>query len=220
MSAWQRFRQHLAYHGIQLGVLALAAGSILAAANRLTAVEIGKRQSEDLNTSIAEVIPATMHDNDMVRDAIVVPRENGHAIKVYRARHDRQVSAVAFEIDGHGYSPTPIRLIMGIDRDGKILGVRVLSHSETPGLGDKIDSRKTHWILAFSGKSLTNPNAKGWHVKKDGGDFDQFSGATITPRGVVKAVYTGLQFFKAHKPLLLNAVTPASADMIPQGGEQ
>jgi H+/Na+-translocating ferredoxin:NAD+ oxidoreductase subunit G len=218
MNSWQKFRGHLSYHSIQLGVLALLAGGILAGANRLTAVEIAKRQSEDLNTSIAEVIPASIHDNDMVHDVITVPDGDGQTIKVYRARQGQQVSAVAYEFVAHGYSPTPIRLIMGIDKDGHILGVRVLSHAETPGLGDKIEAKKTHWILAFSGKSLDNPGAKGWHVKKDGGDFDQFSGATITPRGVVKGVYAALQFFAAHKPLLIHGQTPASANMTIQGG--
>jgi electron transport complex protein RnfG len=218
LGIWQRFRQHLAYHSIQLGVLALLAGGILAYANRLTAVEIAKRQSEDLNNSIGQVVPAAIHDNDMVHDAIVVPDGDNGPVKVYRARQGQQVTAVAYEFDAHGYSPTPIRLIMGVDRDGRILGVRVLSLSETPGLGDKIEAKKTHWIFAFDGKSLDDPGAKGWHVKKDGGDFDQFSGATITPRGVVKGVYAALQFFKAHRPLLIHGMTPASADML-QGNE-
>ena len=212
MNAWQRFRHHLAYHPVQLGVLALVAGGILAGANRLTAVEIGKRQSEDLNSSIAQVIPATMHDNDMVADAIVVPDGHGQQIKVYRARQRQRVSAVAFEIDTHGYSPTPIKLIMGIDRNGQILGVRVLSHSETPGLGDKIDSKKTHWIFAFAGKSLHNPGAKGWHVKQAGGDFDQFTGATISPRAVVKAVKKALEFYQRHEAQI------AAADHPTEGG--
>ena len=214
MSAWQRFRGHLAYHPVQLGVLALVAGGILAGANRLTAGEIAQRQNEDLNNSIGEVIPPTMHDNNMVADAIVVPNGAGQSIKVYRARKDGKVTAVAYEYTAHGYSPTPIRLIMGVAANGTILGVRVLSLAETPGLGDKIESSKTHWIFAFSGKSLGNPGQKGWHVKKDGGDFDQFTGATITPRGVVKGVYAGLKFFAAHKPLLLHAMTPASSDLM------
>jgi len=219
MSIWKRFRGHMAYHPVQLGVLALVASGVLAGADRLTAGQIAKRQNEDLNSSIAQVIPASMHDNDMVDDAISVPDGEGRSIKVYRARKGQRVTAVAYQYIAHGYSPTPIKLIMGVGRDGRILGVRVLSHSETPGLGDKIESSKTDWIFAFSGKSLHNPGAKGWHVKKDGGDFDQFSGATITPRGVVKGVYAGLRFFAAHRPLLLHAMTPASSDLVRQGGE-
>jgi len=221
MNAWQRFRSHLAYHAVQLGVLALLAGAVLAGFNHMTAVEIAKRQNEDLNNSIGQVVPASMHDNDMVHDVITVPNGHGGRIKVYRARMGQKVTAVAYKFVAHGYAPSPITLIMGVDPNGHILGVRVLSLSETPGLGDKIQAKKTHWIFAFNGKSLHNPGAKGWHVKKDGGDFDQFTGATITPRGVVKGVYAALQFFAAHRPLLIHGQTPASANLMHpmQGGE-
>lgn len=95
-------------------------------------------------------------------------------------------------------------MIMGIDRDGNILGVRVLSHKETPGLGDKIEVTKSNWILNFVGRSLDNLTPAQWAVKKDGGEFDQFSGATITPRKSVQAIYRGLQLFKKHKDQLTN----------------
>lgn len=219
MNLWKRFRGHLAYHPVQLGVLALLAGVVLAGANHLTAGQISKRQSEDLNNSIGQVIPASMHNNDMVSDFIAVPDGQGGQVRVYRARMGQKVTAVAYKFVAHGYSPNPITLIMGLDSKGNILGVRVLSLSETPGLGDKIESKKTHWIFGFTGKSLHNPNAKGWHVKKDGGIFDQFTGATITPRGVVKGVYAALKFFAVHRSLLIHGQTPASANLMhPQQG--
>src|SRR5690606_7665772 len=102
-----------------------------------------------------------------------------------------------------GYSGT-IRLLVGIDAEGRLTGVRVLQHNETPGLGDKVELRKDDWILGFDGLSLRNPVASGWQVKKDGGDFDQFVGATITPRAVVAAVYNALQFFDLNRENLLN----------------
>ena len=94
-------------------------------------------------------------------------------------------------------------MIMGVDREGNILGVRVLSHKETPGLGDKIEVAKSDWILKFATKSLDNVKPEQWAVKKDGGEFDQFSGATITPRKTVQAVHRGLQLFKAHQAQLI-----------------
>jgi electron transport complex protein RnfG len=97
---------------------------------------------------------------------------------------------------------------MGIDRSGHITGVRVIKHKETPGLGDKIEAAKNSWIFAFEGKSLGDPAADKWAVKKDGGVFDQFAGATITPRGVVKAVKGGLEFFEKNRAQLLDVSAP------------
>jgi electron transport complex protein RnfG len=123
-------------------------------------------------------------------------------VTVYRARRAGRVEAVVFKTVGRGYAG-PIVCIMGVARDGQLLGVRVLKHSETPGLGDKIEPAKDRWIYAFEGKSLDAPPADKWAVKKDGGVFDQFAGATITPRGVVRAVKGGLELFAREKPRML-----------------
>ncbi|HOV05508.1 MAG TPA: RnfABCDGE type electron transport complex subunit G, partial [Kaistiaceae bacterium] len=98
-----------------------------------------------------------------------------------------------------------IRILMGVASDGGLLGVRVLQHAETPGLGDKIEAAKDDWILGFFGLSFGNPPKEKWAVRKDGGQFDQFSGATITPRAVVGAVRTGLEFFEANRERLTKA---------------
>jgi electron transport complex protein RnfG len=109
---------------------------------------------------------------------------------------------VAFGITAQGYAG-PIELILGLDTRGQILGVRAIAHAETPGLGDKIEASRDDWILGFNGLSLSDPPSERWAVKKDGGDFDQFSGATITPRAVVGAIKTGLAFFAAKRDTLL-----------------
>jgi electron transport complex protein RnfG len=205
------FRQHIAYHGLLLGGLALVAGSLLAFGSRVTYPEIAQREAEDLKGSLSQVVPDAMHDNDMLADTLEVTGPDGAPMTVYRANLKQQVSAVAFALDAYGYAGTPIRLIMGIDSHGTILGVRVLSHAETPGLGDKIETAKGDWILSFSGKSLDDPGEKGWGVKKDGGIFDQFTGATITPRGVVRGVHKGLAFFHDNRNRLLTAVGNAKA---------
>ena len=101
-----------------------------------------------------------------------------------------------------GYSGA-IHLLVGIFADGRLAGVRVLSHKETPGLGDKIELAKSDWVRSFEGKSLSDPGEDRWAVKKDRGDFDQFAGATITPRAVVKAVHGALRYFDTHRAQLL-----------------
>ena len=111
------------------------------------------------------------------------------------------VTGLAFEMSGPGYSGL-IHVLLGIAPDGTLLGVRVRSHTETPGLGDKIELAKDDWILGFTGKSLRDPAPENWKVKRDGGVFDQFSGATITPRAVVRTITRGLTFFDRNKAAL------------------
>ena len=123
-------------------------------------------------------------------------------LTIYRARLGSALKGVVFQVSERGYSGE-ILVLMAVDVDGKMLGARVLKHTETPGLGDKIEVAKDKWILSFNGKSLGEPPADKWGVKKDGGVFDQFAGATITPRAVVKAVKGGMLFFSEHKAEIL-----------------
>jgi Na+-translocating ferredoxin:NAD+ oxidoreductase subunit G len=189
-------------HAFILGVFCLGFGVVLAATDMFTADEIKIRAVEDMQNSLTQVIPPGLHDNSPVKDAIELTSEEGKPMKVYRATKDGKVTAVAYEILGSGYGGE-IRLMLGVDADGKVLGVRATQHKETPGLGDKIDPAKSDWITRFTGLSLGTPPVDKWKVKKDGGHFDQFSGATITPRGVVGAVRRGLEFFAAHKAQLV-----------------
>jgi len=123
-------------------------------------------------------------------------------VTVYRARkHGQPVALFATPVAPDGYSG-PIQLLIGVRADGALAGVRVLSHKETPGLGDGIDEKRSPWILAFTGKSLSDPGPDGWKVKKDGGAFDQFTGATITPRAVVKATHKFLEYVQTHREQL------------------
>lgn len=196
------------FQGVLLGGFCLVASVTLAMGYRLSAPAIEARQKEDMAASLEQVIPARLRGNDMVADAVTIEGPAGKTT-VYRARKGGAVSAVAYRVVGQGYGGE-IVIVMGVDRNGEILGVRVVQHSETPGLGDKVDVRKTRWVDAFAGKSLANtPDAK-WAVKKDGGQFDQFSGATITPRGVVKAVREGLAFFAANRARMLDDAAGAA----------
>lgn len=184
-------------HTLVLGGFSMVAAALLAGGNLATTDQIALRAVEDMQASLGQVIPTSIHDNNPVADAVTVAET-----KVYRAIKGGKVTGVAYESAGKGYAG-PVRVIMGVDAEGKVLGVRVVKHNETPGLGDKIEVAKSDWITKFNGLSLGNPPVEKWAVKKDGGPFDQFSGATITPRAVVNAIRDGLTFFAAHKSELL-----------------
>lgn len=190
-------RDKLAYQPLLLGSIALLASGALAAVSSLTGPAIAAAEAKDLRDSLSEVLPAGLADNDFLKDTVDLDRD-GKTVTVYRARHDGELKAALFKVEGRGYGGE-IQVLMAVDRDGRMLGARILKHSETPGLGDKIDVKKSDWVLDFNGKSLGDPAPEKWAVKKDSGVFDQFAGATITPRAVVGAVKGGLEFFAARK---------------------
>jgi electron transport complex protein RnfG len=194
--------QRTMIHGVILGVFCLGFGLLLAITNSVTAKDIAARALEDKLNSLGQVIPDNIHDNNLVKDSFTMKNDRDKEITVYRATKEGKVTGVAYEIFGTGYAGE-IKLMLAVDAQGKVLGVRVLAHKETPGLGDKINVKKTDWILHFTDLSLGNPPVDKWKVKKDGGQFDQFAGATITPRGVVRAIKEGLEFFDAHKAQML-----------------
>ena len=203
-----RLRPKLEFQTGILAGFALLASILLGVTNCSTQDTIQQRLDEDLKKSLQEVVPVTLYDNDLLQDTLTIPSADynigANETTVYLAKKSGKVTAVCFKfIAPDGYSGA-INMIIGIDRDGNILGVRVLSHKETPGLGDKIEVAKSTWILSFIGRSLDNLTPAQWAVKKDGGVFDQFAGATITPRKSVQATYRSLQLFKAHQAQLIN----------------
>jgi electron transport complex protein RnfG len=200
----EQLRGMLGYPGAVLGGIGLLTSGALALADRATLDDIKAAQDLDMKQSLTQVLPGK-YDNDMLKDTVLLPGPDGE-VTVYRARRAGQVAAVVFKVQARGYAG-PIVSMMGVDRDGKMLGVRVIKHIETPGLGDKIEPAKGEWIHSFEGKSLGNPPADKFAVKKDGGVFDQFAGATITPRAVVKSVKGGLAFFAKEKARMLADTT-------------
>ena len=194
---FESIREKIAYQPILLGVFALLASGALAWASSATGDAIAAAEAKDLRDSLSEVLPAGLADNDFLKDTVDL--KNGEKmVTIYRARKEGVVKAALFKVAERGYAGE-IQVLMAVDSDGRTLGVRVLKHSETPGLGDKIEVKKDSWVKSFDGKSLGDPAPEKWAVKKDGGIFDQFAGATITPRAVVKAVKGGMDFFTAHK---------------------
>ncbi|KIN88849.1 RnfABCDGE type electron transport complex subunit G [Thauera sp. SWB20] len=194
--------------GLLLGAFALGCSAMLGMGDLATHEEIRLRQAEDLRNALDQTLSSVPHDNNPAADTVAIEGE-GRAVTVYRARMAGEVRGVAFNwVSEAGYGG-PITLTVGIRRDGRIASVRVLSHSETPGLGDKIDVRKSDWIRGFDGRGLDTGTR--WGVRKDGGEFDQFAGATITPRAVVGAVHASLKFFAAQRERLLAAPAGAAA---------
>lgn len=197
----EQLRGKLVYQGLLLGGAALITSALLSFFSQATEADIKAAEAADLKQSLAQVLPGA-YDNDLLNDTVALPGKEGEVL-VYRARRAGKVEAVVYRVIGHGYAGN-IVCVMGVSREGRILGVRVISHKETPGLGDKIEPAKGDWIYAFEGKWLGEPVPEKWAVKKDGGAFDQFAGATITPRAVVNAVKGGLEFFEANKDALLD----------------
>jgi electron transport complex protein RnfG len=196
------YRKRVGYQAGLLGGFAMLAATLLVMGNLATRDAIEQRRAEDLLASLSQVIPAEIHDNELLEDPLVLEDSSGKPVTVYRALEGLDVTGVAFRVTGQGYAGA-IELILGVNARGEILGTRVLAHAETPGLGDKIEASRHDWILGFDGLSLRNPAPELWSVKKDGGSFDQFTGATITPRAVVKAVKEGLEFFRANRDAML-----------------
>lgn len=191
-------REKTGYQPLLLGIVALLASASLAWAANATKDAIAAAEAKDLRDSLSQVLPAGFADNDLLQDTMEVDQGDGKKLLIYRSRKEGKVNGAVFKVSGKGYAGE-IQILMAVDKDGQALGVRVLKHTETPGLGDKIEVSKGDWVKSFDGKSLGNPAPEQWAVKKDNGIFDQFAGATITPRAVVKAVKGGLEFFSQHK---------------------
>ncbi len=180
----------------------------------MTTYEMTKDQIEAsekavLLRNLNTIIPPESYTNKLLEKTLLVPEAsqlgNKGETTIYQAWQGKTPVAVAFAITtNEGYSGE-IKLLIAIKANGHVSGVRVISHKETPGLGDKIDIAKNDWILGFNNKQLVKSKTSQWKVKKDGGIFDQFTGATITPRAVVNAVYKALDYFNHnHEKLFLD----------------
>jgi len=208
MSTLAQWRDQLFYQPLSLGAIALVTCAALVVANQATHTAIVAAEERDLQNSLSEVLPAGHGDNNLLKDTLQLPGSDGKPLTIYRSRKGGAVNGAVFQTASRGYAGDIVVLI-GVDTSGTLLGARVIRHQETPGLGDKIEVAKSKWIDDFAGKSLASPPPEKWGVKKDGGVFDQFAGATITPRAVVKAVRQGLEFFAAHRTEIIDNVVPA-----------
>ena len=189
--------------GAMLSLFGAIGTAMVAAVYQGTKDKIADNIQQKLLDNLNTVIPVNSYSNDLINTTLPVTDEpllgNKGLTTIYQAIKEQQVNALAFKITApDGYSGA-IQLLIGIKSDGTISGVRTISHKETPGLGDKIEIERSDWITLFNHKSLKDPEEKKWKVKKDGGDFDQLTGATITPRAIIRAVHRALKFVELNK---------------------
>jgi len=210
--------QSIKQNAIGLSLFAIVTAGIIAVTQTLTADRIQSNIDAAKSKALYEILPQDTHDNVLLDDTIIITdstliADEGEG-EAFVARKDGKAIAVILPaIAPNGYTGK-IHSIVGVFVDGSVAGVRVLQHRETPGLGDKVELKKSPWVLGYNGKSLGDPGTQGWQVKKDGGEFDQFTGATITPRAVVKSVHAALQYFNDNRDTLLAEKTEAASDEV------
>lgn len=185
--------------------ITVAAGLAITELNTREARANSLRKVQSL--ALEAIIPKEQHDNVLLDDALAVSDTKLLQLKqsktIHIARKDGKVTAFIIPTRAPSGYGGPIHSLVGVNIDGSIAGVRVIQHAETPGLGDKVEVKKSDWVFNFNGKSLSNPDRAKWGVKKDGGDFDQFTGATITPRAVVRSIVQALEYFEQNKSQLM-----------------
>lgn len=200
-------KRYILVSGLILGLFAIVGTALVGITHQVTADKIINNERLALLRKLNQILPSEKYDNDLLHTTISLEADNRlgqkKATTIYIAKRENEISAMIFPvIAGKGYSGE-IKMLVGINIDGTLAGVRIVSHKETPGLGDAMEIEKSDWVLGFNGKSLNEPAENQWKVKRDGGAFDQFTGATITPRAVVQAVHLCLVYFDRHKKELI-----------------
>jgi electron transport complex protein RnfG len=192
----------IALAALTLAACALLAVALLGGTEMLTRDRIASVRAQAERDALALVLPPSRYDNDITADqiSVVAPKWVGDdkPLSVWRARRAGEPAALVLQVVARDGYAGAIQLRLGVDVDGRVTGVRVVEHKETPGLGDAIEAERSDWILGFTGKSLQMPAAEQWTTRRDGGEFDQFAGATITPRAVVHAIRRALQYVERH----------------------
>jgi len=205
---------------IGLGLFAVITGGTIAVTQSMTEERIEQQAAKAEASALFEIIPETRHNNDLLNDTVTLPASKRLAqegpVQAWVARQDGEpIGLILPAVAPDGYSGD-IDLLVGLNLNGEVLGVRITSHRETPGLGDRVETRKSDWIHSFEGKSLGNPRPRQWNVKKNGGVFDQFTGATITPRAVVKAVQKTLIYFRENRRTIIERVQADPSESVEQ----
>jgi|SRR5690606_9835619 len=203
-----RSKRHWTSNSALLAALA-ALTLVLVWVAQTTQERIAANQRSGITAGLNALMPKGSYDNDLLADAftVIAPDLLGtdRPVTVYPAWRDgKPVAAIIRPIAPDGYRG-PIELLVAIAYDGTLIGVQVLQHDETPGLGDAFEKREAGWLDDFTGRSLQNPPQQRWTVRRDGGDFDAFTGATITPRAIVKAVRRSLEFYQANRDRIFAA---------------
>lgn len=190
-----------------LAIFAIVCTAIVGVVHSFTKEKIEQQKQQQLLDRLSQVIEPKSYNNEIINDCIMISASDSSNMSehaAYIATYDKNPVAIAITTTApDGYNGN-IDILVGIHKNGVISGVRVLAHNETPGLGDKIELKRNNWIISFDDKKISEEPDPRWNVAKDGGMFDQFTGATITPRAVVKAVHNTLIYFNKNKDTLFN----------------
>ena len=194
--------QAVAKGGVTLAAIAAICTTLVAATYRLTTERIAANEQAWLEQSLLPALGDVNHEGNIIESRVVLEPPHAppgdDAAFIYRAYSGGAPVAALFAVTAKGGYAGPIRLLVGVDVAGSVTGVRILEHRETPGLGDGIEATRSDWVYQFDGRSIGDPPAAAWQLSVDGGEFDQLTGASVTPRAVIKAIRETLLYFGAH----------------------
>ena len=203
--------------GVTLAAIAALCTALVAITYRLTDERIAANEQAWLEQSLQPALSGLFFDSSVSESVLTIPAPHelpgSEDAVIYRVFSGISPVAALFVVSARDGYAGAIKMLVGIDINGKVTGVHVLAHRETPGLGDRIESSKTDWVKQFDGRSLGDPVTGGWKIKRDGGDFDQLSGASVTPRAVVKAVRETLEYFDANAVTIFAAATDLESEV-------
>lgn len=206
--------QSIVKTGLTLAVIAAICTALVALTFQATRERIAANEKALLEQSLQPALAGTFYDSSVSESRLVLPPPHGlpgnDPAVIYRVFAGSEPVAALFAVTARDGFSGPIRILIGIGVDGTITGVRILQHRETPGLGDKIESARSDWVFQFDGRRMGDPIATGWAIEVDGGDFDQLTGASVTPRAIIKAIRDTLIYFESHRDELF--LTEASGD--------
>lgn len=195
--------------GATLAVIAAICTALVALTWQLTAERIEENKTAWLERSLQPALAGLFFDSGVTESMLLIPQPHElpgkDAAIVYRIYAAEEPVAALFVVTARDGYAGPIRLLIGVEMDGTVTGVRVLEHRETPGLGDRVETNKSDWVLQFDGHSLRNPKSASWAIHGDGGVFDQLTGASVTPRAIIKAIRQTLQYFDANSDAIFAA---------------
>ena len=198
--------------GVTLAVIAAICTALVALTYRLTAERIVANEQAWLERSLQPALSGLFYDSGVTESKIIIPPPHelpgSETAIIYRVYAEDAPVAALFIVSARDGYAGPIRILAGIDTMGVVTGVHVLEHRETPGLGDRVESTKSDWVKQFNGRSLLDPEPTGWAIKGDGGQFDQLTGASVTPRAIIKAIEETLIYFDAHSEEIFAEAIP------------
>lgn len=201
--------------GATLALIAAICTALVAATYHLTVDRIAANQKALLEQSLQPALSGLFFDSGVTESKLVIapPHDlpGSEAALIYRVYAEEEPVAALFVVTARDGFSGAIRILLGVDASGIVTGIRILEHRETPGLGDKIESSRSDWVHQFEDRALGDPVVTGWAIRSDGGDFDQLTGASVTPRAVIRAMRDTLIYFDEHRDEIF--ATPVNEDM-------